>query len=169
MKYKSEHLPFLIIIILIVIEFVFFLSTDWGKNCRNRLKGNISVQNTTDDFNSRCPATKRYFFALNLQNNPELIAECKKIHEHVYPEFSLDLTEAGIANMEIYLSGDKLFMVLETGNKFDLQRDFKKLGELSSQKEWQSFVKRFQDTNTPGSIEKWKEMERIFKFGQSND
>ncbi|WP_206611045.1 L-rhamnose mutarotase [Mariniphaga sediminis] len=160
MKYKSEHLPFSIIIILIIIEFVFFLSNDWGKNCRNTVRGITSMQAATSNY----AASKRYCLTLNLKDDPDLISEYKKLHEHVWPEITAGFAEVGIVDMEIYIQGNKLFMILETVKNFDLKKDFERMGKLPSQKEWENLVSKFQDTDNPESIEKWQTIERIFRY-----
>jgi L-rhamnose mutarotase len=74
-------------------------------------------------------------------------------------------TQVGIVDMQIYLLGTRLFMIMETVPEFDFDRDMAKLSGLPRQKEWEAFVAKFQQSLPgAGSSEKWKLMDRIFKL-----
>ena len=62
---------------------------------------------------------KRYCQTLNLKENPELIAEYRKRHlkENAWPEILEGIREVGILEMEIYILGTRLFMIVETFRK----------------------------------------------------
>lgn len=64
---------------------------------------------------------KRYCQTLNLKENPELIAEYRKRHlkENAWPEILEGIREVGILEMEIYILGSRLFMIVETPLDFD--------------------------------------------------
>lgn len=108
---------------------------------------------------------KRYCQTLNLKNNPVLIAEYRRIHSkaEAWPEIREGIRSVGILEMEIYLVGTTLFMIVETPMDFDWKTAMENLAHLSRQKEWEDYVARFQECE-PGSTssEKWKLMERIF-------
>lgn len=108
---------------------------------------------------------KRYCKTLDLKDNPELIAGYKECHAngHIWAEIPTGIREVGILEMEIYLSGTRLFMIIETPLDFDLDSAFRKLNTLPRQKEWEEFTSAFQ-VSVPGasSSEKWQLMERIF-------
>ena len=110
--------------------------------------------------------TKPYCLALDLKEDAGLIEEYKYWHkpEHIWKEIPEGISKAGILDMEIYLLGNRLFMIMETAPGFDFDRDMKFLAQLPGQKEWEEFVTRFQkvDVDKPG--EKWQLMERIFKL-----
>lgn len=59
---------------------------------------------------------KRYCQTLELRDNPELIAEYRRRHsrEEAWPEIRQGIREVGILEMEIYILGTKLFMIVET-------------------------------------------------------
>jgi L-rhamnose mutarotase len=111
--------------------------------------------------------TKRYCLTLDLKNDSTLVSQYKYWHmsEHIWPEIPKGIREVGIVDMEIYLLGTRLFMIMETGPAFDFTRDMAKLSGLPRQKEWEEFVAKFQQS-LPGaaSREKWKLMDRIFKL-----
>jgi L-rhamnose mutarotase len=111
--------------------------------------------------------TKRYCLTLDLKNDSALVGQYRYWHmsEHIWPEIPKGIREVGIVDMEIYLLGTRLFMIMETGPEFDFTRDMAKLSGLPRQKEWEAFVAKFQQS-LPGaaSNEKWKLMDRIFKL-----
>ena len=92
---------------------------------------------------------KRYCQTLDLRDSPELIAEYRKRHSQAeaWPEILAGIREVGILEMEIYILGTRLFMIVETPIDFD----------------WESAMAIFQQA-APGmsSAEKWKPMERMF-------
>ena len=59
---------------------------------------------------------KRYCQMLNLKNDAALIAEYRKRHSEgkVWPETLAAIREVGILEMEIYILGTNLFMIVET-------------------------------------------------------
>ncbi len=110
-------------------------------------------------------ATKRFCQTLDLRNAPELIAAYKELHdeEHVWQEILTGIRQVGILEMEIYLLGTHLFMIVETPLDFDWQERMAQLAQLPRQSEWEALTARYQMADaTAGSAEKWQLMERIF-------
>lgn len=109
--------------------------------------------------------TKRYCQVMNLKDNPELIAEYRKIHSasEAWPEIREGIRSVGILEMEMYISGNCVFMIVEMPVDFDWDTAMEKLAGLPKQQEWEDYVAKFQEC-VPGSTsaEKWKLMERIF-------
>ena len=67
------------------------------------------------------------------------------------------------ADMQIYQQGNLLFMICDTIDDFDWQRDMERLSQLPRQAEWEAYVSQFQGCNVDArSDEKWQLMERIF-------
>lgn len=109
--------------------------------------------------------TKRYCQTLGLKNNPILIEEYRKIHseEKAWPEIRAGIRAVGILEMEIYILGSQLFMIIETPLDFDWKIAMDKLSNLPRQAEWEKYVSKFQDCPClSSSAEKWKLMERMF-------
>lgn len=109
--------------------------------------------------------TKRYCQTLSLKNNPILIEEYRKIHseEKAWPEIRAGIRAVGILEMEIYILGSQLFMIIETPLDFDWKIAMDKLSNLPRQAEWEKSVSKFQDCPClSSSAEKWKLMERMF-------
>ena len=115
---------------------------------------------------------KRYCKTLQLKNDPNLIDEYKQLHArgNVWPEITEGLKKVGVLDMEIYISGTTLFMIMDTVDGFDHDAAMTQLGTLTRQGEWEALVSRFQKT-MPGSSakEKWQLVERIFKLDQENE
>ena len=109
--------------------------------------------------------TKRYCQTLRLKDNPGLIAEYRKIHSRseAWPEIRAGIRSVGILEMEMYISGSQVFMIVETPMDFDWDKAMAQLSRLPRQQEWEDYVARFQKC-VPGSTssQKWKLMERMF-------
>jgi L-rhamnose mutarotase len=115
------------------------------------------------------PPFKRYCKTLQLIDDPGLIEEYKKVHGPgaAWPEITQGMKEAGILDMELYLHGNTLFMIMDTVADFDHEEAMKDLGQKPRQAEWEAFVARFQKTNPSSSAnEKWVLMERVYEMEQ---
>ena len=108
---------------------------------------------------------KRYCLALDLKDNPTLIREYEIFHEKVWPEILRSIKDSGIVDMEIYRTGNRLFMIMETLDSFSFAE--KAAADLSNPKvqEWEELMWNYQQA-LPGSKpgEKWVLMDRIFKL-----
>lgn len=108
---------------------------------------------------------KRYCQTLSLRENPQLIALYRKAHseEQAWPEILAGIRQVGILEMEIYILGTSLFMIVETPIDFNWDEAMAKLATLPRQAEWEDYVASFQDAaKGSSSSEKWKMMERMF-------
>ena len=110
---------------------------------------------------------KRYCKTLSLKDDPELIEVYKKAHETgaIWPEISQGMKDVGILDMEIYISGKRLFMIMDTVPEFIHEEAMKILAGKPRQSEWEKYVSKFQNTSEEaGANEKWQLIERIFKL-----
>ena len=106
---------------------------------------------------------KRYCQTLILVDNPEMIEKYVEAHKHVWPEIIAGQREVGILDMQIYRKGRSLFMIMDTVDNFDFERDMARLATLPRQAEWEAYVSQFQGAKADArSDEKWSLMERIF-------
>jgi L-rhamnose mutarotase len=113
------------------------------------------------------PANKRFCLALDLKDDPQLIAEYKRYHEKIWPEITKSIKDAGIVNMEIYLLGTRMFMVMEVNDRFSFTAKAKADSENPKVREWEQLMWKFQKglpNAKPG--EKWMLMEKIFELEQ---
>lgn len=108
---------------------------------------------------------RRYCRTLDLKDDPELIKEYRKRHaeENFWPEILAGIKEVGILEMDIYLRGTRLMMILEAPADLDLEAAMARLATLPRQQEWEDYMSIFQ-VAAPGasSAEKWQPMERVF-------
>ena len=108
---------------------------------------------------------KRYVQFLEISDDAELIAQYKKWHSEAccWPEICAGIREVGILEMELYLIGNRVVMIVDTAADFDWPTAMDRLATLPRQAEWEAFVARFQgcDANAR-SDEKWQPMERIY-------
>jgi L-rhamnose mutarotase len=110
---------------------------------------------------------KRYCKTLELKSDPELIEAYKKVHAPgaAWPEITRGMKEIGILDMEIYIDGTRLFMIMDTVSDFNHEKAMIELSKKPRQAEWEEWVSRFQRTSADSSAaEKWRLIERIFKF-----
>jgi len=115
---------------------------------------------------------KRYCKTLKLHDDPALIEKYKKAHGigMVWPEIKKGMKDVGILDMEIYIHGTTLFMIMDTVADFDHESAFKKLATLPRQAEWEAHMSQFQVSSAEASAdEKWQLMERIFELDQSKE
>lgn len=109
--------------------------------------------------------TKRVVQCLRLKEHPELIAEYRRLHsrEYIWPEILEGIKSVGILEMEIYIRGTQLVMILELPIDFDWDTQMTLLGTLPRQEAWEETVSVFQEALAgQSSAEKWQPMERIF-------
>lgn len=108
---------------------------------------------------------KRYCQTMDLKDNPELIAEYVKRHSEAeaWPEIRDGIREVGILEMEIYILGTRLFMIVETPLDFDWETAMARLATQPRQAEWEAYMSIFQQADaTATSAEKWQLMDRMF-------
>jgi len=108
---------------------------------------------------------------MTLRDDPELIEAYRKIHSpgHTWPEISQGMKEVGIVDMEIYITGNRLFMIMDTVPEFEHASAMRELAAKPRQSEWEAYVAKFQNTSAEASAdEKWQLMERIYKLEDSS-
>ena len=105
----------------------------------------------------------RHCFALDLKEDPTLIEAYKAYHRQVWPEILASIREAGILDMEIYLTGNRLFMVMEVDENFSFEEKARNDAANPRVQEWETLMWTFQQA-LPWAKEgeKWVRMEKIF-------
>ena len=109
--------------------------------------------------------TKRYVQTLDLRDDPDMIAEYRKWHseEFHWKEIRDGIKAVGILEMEIYILGTRLVMIVDAPEDFDWQSAMDQLATLPRQAEWEAFVAKLQGCRPEArSDEKWQMMERMF-------
>jgi len=108
---------------------------------------------------------RRFCLTLDLKDDPQLIAEYKRHHQHVWPEIIQSIKGSGILDMEIYLLGTRMFMIMEVSEDFSFEAKTEADRRNPKVQEWENLMWRFQKAlpqAKPG--EKWMRMDRIFKL-----
>jgi L-rhamnose mutarotase len=114
--------------------------------------------------------TRRFCLTLDLKDDPKLIAEYRRHHEHVWPEITQSIRKSGIIRMEIYLLGTRMFMIMDVDESFSFEAKAAADRGNAKVQEWESLMWRFQQPlaqAAPG--EKWMLMERIFALQSEAD
>jgi len=112
---------------------------------------------------------KRFCKTLTLVNDPQLIAEYKEAHAAgaTWPEIGQGMIDVGILDMEIYIVGTRLIMIMDTVPDFDHESAMAELATKPRQSEWETAMARFQLTSSDASADqKWQLIERIYKLGE---
>jgi L-rhamnose mutarotase len=113
---------------------------------------------------------KRYCLALDLVEDNKLIQEYEKWHQaaNIWPEIKKSITDSGITSMEIYRTGNRLFMIMEVDDTFSF--DKKSAMDITNPKvqEWEKLMWKFQQP-LPWAKggEKWILMDKIFGLSKT--
>lgn len=110
---------------------------------------------------------KRYCLAVDLIDNPDLITEYEHWHktENTWPEIKKSIFDGGIFNMEIYRTGNRLFMIMETTDDFSFEKKSKIDAANPKVQEWEEFMWKFQQPLPWAKAgEKWILMDKIFEL-----
>jgi L-rhamnose mutarotase len=108
---------------------------------------------------------RRYCLAVDLKDDPALIAEYEAYHQRVWPEILKSIKDSGIESMEIYRLANRLFMIMEVNASFSFEAKSKADAGDPKVQEWEQLMWKYQQGlpfAKPG--EKWVLMERIFTF-----
>lgn len=136
--------------------------------CFNRLDG-FAMLNYLPQYNK---FMKRYCLALDLVDSAELIAEYENWHkaENGWPEIKKSIIDAGITEMEIYRTGNRLFMIMETSDSFSFEKK-REMDALNSKvQEWERLMWKFQKPLPwAKEDEKWVLIDKIFSLNKNKE
>lgn len=99
-----------------------------------------------------------------LKDDPELIAKYKEYHANVWPEVTDALRKVGVGQMNIYIIGCRLIMVVDTNENYDPEVGFAKFLSMDPKcMEWEILMNDFHDVpeGTPPD-QKWQPLENCF-------
>ena len=112
----------------------------------------------------------RLYFALDLKDDPALIAEYEHWHrpERIWPDVVAQLSEVRVRELEILRCGNRLVMVIDTADAFSAAD----LAALSAGRsaQWEDLMWKFQQAlpfAEPG--QKWVPMRRIFSLQEARE
>ncbi len=111
----------------------------------------------------------RMCFALDLKNDAALIEEYRRFHAPGGPPAAVThaLRGSGIEVLEIYLCGNRLFMILEGAPGFSLQAKSQADATNPDVQRWEQLMWQFQEPlpwAAPG--QKWVPAEKIYDLAQ---
>ena len=109
--------------------------------------------------------TQKYYLALDLKEDAQLISEYKSYHKTVWPEIIESIKESGIEVLDIYCVGNRIFMIIEANEEFSFDEKSKKDANNPKVQEWEELMWKFQlALPFSKSGEKWMLMEKIFEL-----
>lgn len=112
---------------------------------------------------------KRFALALDLVDDPVLIREYDEWHRkgNGWPEITQSIMDAGILNMEIYRTGNRLFMIMETTDDFSFEEKSRLDAANPKVREWEQLMWKYQlPLPWAQQDEKWVMMDQIFKLNE---
>ena len=65
---------------------------------------------------------KRFCLALDLKEDTKLIAEYEDYHKNVWPEIIKSIKVSGIEVLDIYRTGNRMFMIIEANEDFSFEK-----------------------------------------------
>ena len=112
----------------------------------------------------------RTVLAIDLDGDQAAIQSYRQHHQEVWPEVVASLRQAGIMQMDIYLLGRRLVMILETDGQ-DFRRCFAAHVASSPRvAEWEALMRSMQAA-PPGAApgDWWTPMEHVFSLERAAD
>lgn len=108
---------------------------------------------------------QRYCFALDLVDDPALIAEYDEWHTRVWPAVLASLQDAGIDRMEIYRAANRLFLIVDAGETYSPELKAEKDAANPHVQAWEEMMWKYQKA-LPGTKpgQKWMRMEKVFEL-----
>lgn len=110
--------------------------------------------------------------ALDLRDDPQLIAEYERWHrrDFIWPEVVKSIRDAGILDMQIFRTGNRLVMLMRVAPSFDANA--KAAADAANERiqAWETLMSTFQQPLPwAGTGQKWVPMQRIFDLAQCPD
>ena len=111
----------------------------------------------------------RFCFALDLKDDPALIEQYRRYHAPGGPPAAVTraLRASGIEVLEIYLCGNRWFMVMEGGAEFSLEAKVRADANDADVQRWEELMWHFQQ-RLPWSDpdQKWVPAEKIYDLAE---
>ncbi|GAL79522.1 L-rhamnose mutarotase [Algibacter lectus] len=108
---------------------------------------------------------KKHCFALDLVDDAKLIEDYKVAHQKVWPEIIKSIKDSGIEDLEIYLVGNRLFMIMVVNDSFSFEQKNAMDTNNPKVQEWETLMWNYQQALPMAKEgEKWMLMEKIFQL-----
>ena len=109
----------------------------------------------------------RHCLTLDLQDVPAKIAEYKRYHEKIWPEIRDSLYAAGVTQMEIYLLGTRMFMIMDVNEGFSFEKKAQMDSANPKVLEWEAVMANFQAVPEGANpVRRWQAMEKVFDLSK---
>ncbi|MCR6722564.1 MAG: L-rhamnose mutarotase [Chitinophagaceae bacterium] len=108
---------------------------------------------------------QRFVLALDLKDDPALIAEYEKHHREIWPAITKSIRDAGILSLDIFRTGNRLCMIIEATDEFSFARKGEMDAANADVQAWEELMWNYQQAlpwAKPG--EKWILMDSIFEL-----
>ena len=112
--------------------------------------------------------SRRYVLTVNLKDDPGVVELYKRHHREVWPEVQASLARVGVEEMDIYLLGRRLVMVVEMRDDIDYRAEFRAHASSSERvSEWERLMQSLQEPSVEARAgEWWAAMEPVFHLEQ---
>lgn len=108
---------------------------------------------------------QRFCLTLDLRPDPALIEAYIEHHKAVWPEILESLRNAGILDMQIYNTGTRLLMIMDTNDDFTLEAKAKMDNANEKVREWETLMGRFQQVDQSADpTTRWQLMTKVFQL-----
>ncbi|QXP51992.1 L-rhamnose mutarotase [Cellulophaga sp. HaHa_2_1] len=110
---------------------------------------------------------KRYCYSCDLKDDSKLIAEYKAYHAEgkAWPEITNSIKDAGIVDMQIYLTGNRMFMIMEVNETFNPDKKAALDAQNPKVQEWENLMWDYQqELPWAEKGEKWIALDKIFQL-----
>jgi L-rhamnose mutarotase len=108
---------------------------------------------------------QKYCLALDLKDDPVLMAAYKDYHQQVWPAIIKSIKDAGITLLDTYCVGNRMCMIIEADADFSFEKKSAMDTGNAAVQEWEALMWKFQQAlpwAAPG--QKWMLMEKIFEL-----
>ena len=106
---------------------------------------------------------RKYCLALDLKDDPRLISKYEEYHKKVWPEIIKSIKNSGIEVLDIYRTGNRMFMIIEANDNFSFEKKAAMDATNPKVQEWEELMWKFQLALPWAKLgEKWILMEKIF-------
>ena len=113
---------------------------------------------------------KRFCLALDLKEDTKLIAEYEDYHKKVWPEIIESIKVSGIEVLDIYRTGNRMFMIIEANEDFSFEKKSAMDATNPKVQEWENLMWKFQQALPWAKTgEKWILMDKIFSLESNSE
>lgn len=109
----------------------------------------------------------RHCLTVDLKDEATAISEYKRYHVKIWPEVKKSLFDAGVTDMEIYLLGTRMFMIMDVDDDFSFSKKAAMDTANAKVQEWEAIMGGFaQPLPQSRPEQRWVLMERVFSLAE---